>query len=61
VTQAFKPHGLELALSVNDVVTPWNISSTSWAYLEQWKYFTPFADVLINMGTPLSIIVETDF
>ena len=51
VTQAFKPHGLELALSVNDVATQWNISSTSWAYLEQWKYFTPFADILINMGT----------
>eukprot|EP00039_Didymoeca_costata_P004867 m.76723 g.76723 ORF g.76723 m.76723 type:complete len:346 (+) comp12574_c0_seq3:162-1199(+) len=44
--------GKQLAISVDDSQgNNFNKASTSWSYEWDWKYFLPYTDILINMGT----------
>ena len=52
VSKAIRPLGKHLAFSIDDSrATAFDIHKTSWSYLQDWVFFKPFADALINMGT----------
>ena len=53
VSKRLRAKGKELAISVDDsnAEAGWNSSWGNWSYETQWRYFLPYADVLINMGT----------
>jgi hypothetical protein len=53
VAASLHAHGKELMISVDDsFATPSTKPlPTNWSYETEWKYFLPYADLLINMGT----------
>jgi hypothetical protein len=53
ISKALRAAGKELAISVDDsdANSGWNKSWGNWSYETQWKYYLPYTDVLINMGS----------
>jgi hypothetical protein len=52
VSAALHADGRELAICVDDSgAKAFQPNATSWAYEWDWKYYLPYADILLNMGT----------